>query len=600
MSIVRKLYGQYAHPFARVVCGLGISWDPVIATVHNKAVIKAVLSPCDRFIAASCNSVEILDATTLKSLPRLDRSRGILAEGSGLSFSPNSRLITFCDWKKIISWDLQTGGRVAEFQMPWGAGYLSSTYSMDEKILVVATRNANNTSLTLLSYDLSKTHEHPHRVSEGYAMAPIWTHGECVRFAAVRKGFITVSEVGFTSSCPPIDIKSSPAPDGITSRQAHHHLFLPTRSRLAFILYGQILVWDTQESRFILESNDWSYTEVVFSPDGRFLMGSSDDEVVRVWKESPAGYELHQKLEMPVGRDPLLLLSPKEKSIIMTGKRSIQLRSTTDPILPLSDSLTRRTDWTNFIVAFSSDQSLAGIARRGEGAVTVVDLKSCDTRLVIDTGVRVNSLGLDAVTLVVVGSEKAVVWIIPAKDQAPDAQAIQTIDLGYSPAGPSTYTDVRTSVSHDLNRIAVAKFIYQGPRELKIYDVTTGECLVGTDLENSKVPAIISFAPDEDLIWFVDPPDIVEEWVIFSRRGLIDLHRRPGAPLVRHRGRLAWEKSPDHHARGGWILDSATRRRILWLPHHWRSNNQRHRTWSGRFLGLLHEGLLEAVILEFE
>ena len=47
----------------------------------------------------------------------------------------------------------------------------------------------------------------------------------------------------------------------------------------------------------------------------------------------------------------------------------------------------------------------------------------------------------------------------------------------------------------------------------------------------------------------------------------------------------------------GWIL-SPTEKRILWLPHHWRSKEY-HREWSGQFLGLLHCELPKVVILEF-
>src|ERR1700679_3483117 len=34
-SVVRQLYKQYAHPLARVVQGLPVSWEPAIATVYH-------------------------------------------------------------------------------------------------------------------------------------------------------------------------------------------------------------------------------------------------------------------------------------------------------------------------------------------------------------------------------------------------------------------------------------------------------------------------------------------------------------------------------------------------------------------------------------
>lgn len=49
--------------------------------------------------------------------------------------------------------------------------------------------------------------------------------------------------------------------------------------------------------------------------------------------------------------------------------------------------------------------------------------------------------------------------------------------------------------------------------------------------------------------------------------------------------------------RDGWVLNP-TKKRLLWLPHHWRSEKW-FSTWSGRFLGLGRGDLPEIVMLEF-
>ena len=48
----------------------------------------------------------------------------------------------------------------------------------------------------------------------------------------------------------------------------------------------------------------------------------------------------------------------------------------------------------------------------------------------------------------------------------------------------------------------------------------------------------------------------------------------------------------------GWVL-SPTQKRLLWLPHRWRSDREEDRLWSGRFLGLSHRLSSGVVILEF-
>ena len=61
---------------------------------------------------------------------------------------------------------------------------------------------------------------------------------------------------------------------------------------------------------------------------------------------------------------------------------------------------------------------------------------------------------------------------------------------------------------------------------------------------------------------------------------------------------LPWKSSKGYKVTDdGWIL-SPTQKHLLWLPHRWRSD-EISRTWSGRFLGLLHAELPEIVILEF-
>jgi hypothetical protein len=118
--------------------------------------------------------------------------------------------------------------------------YFSSTYSVDGKMVAVAYMDWGEdcTGVTVIStYNLlSGTHIYSHRVSEGRIVASIWTHGECLRFVTVKPGSITIWEVGFTSIHTLAEVESLPAPDDIGSEEP---LFLPTRSRLAFILQRQ-------------------------------------------------------------------------------------------------------------------------------------------------------------------------------------------------------------------------------------------------------------------------------------------------------------------------------------------------------------------------
>ena len=73
---------------------------------------------------------------------------------------------------------------------------------------------------------------------------------------------------------------------------------------------------------------------------------------------------------------------------------------------------------------------------------------------------------------------------------------------------------------------------------------------------------------------------------------------KPLAPTGCPSDVFPWQSPCGYRVAGdGWVLSPA-QKRLLWLPHDWRSH-ERDRMWSGRFLGLLHGGLPEVVILEF-
>ena len=148
------------------------------------------------------------------------------------------------------------------------------------------------------------------------------------------------------------------------------------------------------------------------------------------------------------------------------------------------------------------------------------------------------------------------------------------------------------SVSPDLSRIVTSGYI-PGPSStvLEIYDVSTGRCLARTEIRRSIQPY---FAPDGREIW----DDGQQGWGIIedSESGVTEL--RPLGVNARPPGTLPWRSSRGYEVTDdGWILSPA-QRRLLWLPHRWRSGKE-YTTWSGQFLGLSHRELPEVVILEF-
>ena len=405
-SIVRELYKNYARSSVRVVQGLPTSWEPIVATMyHDEFRGGAVWSPCDRFIAVDkSGAIDILDAVTLK---RLNTFKSPTSHSTPmLSFPPGSRYLTHFGDGGLTRWDLHTGAPVGTIPGPGvtsNTNLLSSTYSADGKMVAVAHSTRPKEDASIDTYDfLSMTHKSSYRVQGARIITPIWTHRGFIRFCTVKPGSITIWEVALTLTPAPVEVESLPAPDGVAGGGGF--LFLPTLSRLAFVLQGAILVWNAKTSRFLLGSQQDQAPQVTetsdlprfshessFSSDGRFFACMTVDREVYVWKESPTGYLLHQALAFSkalVRARPLL--SPNGESIIASVRQSIHLWPTKDHI-PLDPTIQSPYGGRfSFILEFSPNEMLAAFAQEEGWTVTILDLQSGDPRLVVDAGMGFN------------------------------------------------------------------------------------------------------------------------------------------------------------------------------------------------------------------
>ena len=107
------------------------------------------------------------------------------------------------------------------------------------------------------------------------------------------------------------------------------------------------------------------------------------------------------------------------------------------------------------------------------------------------------------------------------------------------------------------------------------------------------------FTPDGREIWTGSKlHSTLRGWQIIEDRESAVTKLQPLGPIAGPSGPLPWQSSCDYEITdNGWIL-SSTRKRLLWLPHRWRSD-EKFRMWNGRLLGLRHAELPEIVILEF-
>ena len=566
---------------------------------------RAVWSPCSRFIAAvEDEAAVIFDAVTLD---RLHTFSCPTKTSSGLSFSPDSRVLTQYDSGRVTSWDLQTGGPLGAISGPYRLdGPHSYAYSADGRVFVAAVGFPSST--TIDTYDLlSRTHEGSYCVSEGRVIHPIWTRSECLRFATEGEGRIVVWEAAFTFIHPPAEVASFPVPINFNQKCA---LFHPTPPRLVFFLEREILVWDVEASKLLLESDGPTMDQdlrrsyqVSFSSDGHvFACIAGDPPEACVWRESPTGFTLNQRLIFPGsegrGFHPQAFLSPNGESIVAHVGGAIRLWRTKDQV-PDAPSLENYLQ--SFILTFSPDGSLAAFVRREGSVVTVLNLQSGEPRLVINTGMRVDCLAVAGDTVAVAEREKVVTWKLPVGGHTSNARgnisnSVRTTTLKIPPRGPAIIRRY-SSMSPDLSRIAVVWL--RDPRDmiLDICDMATGMLLAGTE-RTWATPVRLRFTLDGREVWIESSYGHWEwGWEILHRDESGPTKLKPLRQTACPQDLSPWRSLHGYEVtEGGWVLSPA-QKRLLLLPRPWRL--ELDRIWSGRYLGLGYHELEEVVILEF-
>ena len=571
----------------RVVHGVPTSWDPAIATIKLPShTWNPAWSPCSRFIAVPSytgKGIYIFDAVTLKQLKSLEYPGG---NPQFVAFSPDSCTLV-CIGQSLVCWDLQTGVPIYNFSIDreFAVFPCSITYSKCGKMLGVlsnCSKIGDHQFFVLSIYDvLTGTPINYHPI-EGLAANTIWTYDDSIQFATLDVQSITIWQVGFVSNHLPAEVRSMPTPDNFDPWKGF--LFLPTPPRLAFNYEKSLFVWDDCQSKFLLDHE--GSRKVAFSHGGHFFASVTQIGEINLWKESPAGYIPHQRLVSGIPLNGELLLSPDGQSVIMHDSLTLQLLRTTGLGAPHSSTPTQPVNWDkHFILGLSQDGSLAVVSRLEDNVATVLNLKSGLPSFIIDTGMPVYGLGIARGTVAVVGNGKVITWNLPTRDCALNHRvnindSVQTTFFQQHDSLESA------SISPDLSYIAIKI------TDLRIYDGSTGKLLTGSKAQLHSP----CFTSDGHEVWSRNP---------HCRKGLVIVRDSKSNVInLRHAtqsgdpsGRLPWQSPHGYQVTDdGWIL-STSGKQLLWLPHHWRSD-EKDRVWGGQFLALLHRELSEVVILE--
>jgi len=593
-SIVQKLYGPQVNPLARVVHGALTSWGQSIAIKGcPTGISQAIWSPCSKHIAIAQASGEIavLDAVTLKQLHTLHIEH--IFKWKKLIFSPDGYLLTAQSWSiqsqscQTVSWDLQTGGLVSKI----GGNETFDLMSFSGCGAMLGGLFGLSGTQGIVIYDIISGTQISSHSLPGPDVITIWTHGQCLQFATIDLGSVIIWEVSFTSTNAPIQVASFLVPftfnfsDGVT--------FLPTLSQLSFIHQGRIIVWDALHQKILLDSTDVKDPrDVSFSTGGHFLICRGGAGEYHLWKESPDGYLPHQN-SLPSEIGTRAVVSPNGEAIILFENFQLQLwhinfHTYSPTISPQHSQHVER-----FLTEFSPDGSLVAITEQLDDMVTILDVKSGNPQLVIDTGIPIYGIRVTESSIITVSDEEAVTWELPTGNCVLNAQGninnstqITTFNL---PQINCRYA----SISPDLNYVA-----FLGSEYLYICSMDTGEQLAIIESDWG----LPGFTLDGVGVWCAGYPSgslraCVDQWEIFrdNESGIFELKEigRNKTPL----SDFPWHSACGYQVTDdGWVL-SSNGKLLLWLPHQWQSE-ELERQWSGNFLALFRMGLPEAIILE--
>ena len=618
-SIVRKLYQSHAQPFVRVVCGLSASWDSkAAASSLGIYVCSAVWSPCNRFIAIGSPSlVSILDSATLQRIQCLNLPNELPPKA--IAFSPGVRMLTAFvggdeqGTKRIlVSWDLQTGGVVStvEWEEPrdFREAEAHITYSMDGAM--VATCSHHYDSSTISIHDVISGISMP-SIIFGVATDPdldlrtsfvykIWTHGESFRFATPGPTGITVWEARSGAAAIKVEGLSVPRNSAQMSvfkprRQLDLERieFHPASYRLAFIddnigEEGALIVWDARASESLLyHTGIHFFSFMSFSPDARVFACTISRFLIYLWKESPTGYILFEKLA-PDFEFPNHSFSPNGQSIIAFGDR-INLWHTKNLTATTSSISTPAPPFGNrhFLLEFLPNGPLAVFTRMEGERVTVLDLKSGAPRLTINTPMDVYGLRSIENTILVIGDKKAIVWNLPGGNFLPDVN----MDVAWKINPDRTFA---ASISPDFQCATRLGYNKNEKTILEVYYPATGQ---NSSVKVEDEARALWFTPGRHDIWCAT---WYGEAHVFTYTQ--DALKYTGFVANIEDGQLGcpWGSQLGYRVTdGGWILGESGKR-LLMLPSLWQSRFKIERVWSRSFLALLHGGLPEPVILELE
>ena len=472
--------------------------------------------------------------------------------------------------------------------------------------------------------------------------------------------YIDIWEISSTSKCHPTKIDSLHVRHEFNSDN-HQISFSPASLRVAVASVNSTIIRDARNSNILLEASAsrtlGSYTGH-FSPDGNFF-ACTEKQGVHIWKATSEGYALWARfpLRFSATAGGAFAFSPDSGSVVGWGLGIMEVWKLDHSVNPQSSE--QPWDfWNSHLVGFSTNGTHAAIGRASSRIVTVVDLRSGASEIVDEVDLGIVDIKMVDDTVFALGWMRVDIWNLTAGPYEEEERGVRRAGLVQSHKVVRMLNDrhayaVYPRLLDDQCRTAV--FIWA--TDMILFDADSGARLAYYSAP-SRFRGL-RFSPDGRQLWvsFVhtkegdcsdedDGSDVGEgdengvegdgsevegdgsegegdesegEGDEGDEEGnmlcLVDEEPEEGLEIVKDEetGEISlvplpgdarspdypWDSPEGYKIDGGaiqWVLDREGRR-LLWLPPHWRTTNEKTWRWNGNFLALRKGMLPEPVII---
>ena len=491
----------------------------------------------------------------------------------------------------LVVWDIQTGVIIWKAETPYTGRII---FREDQGTVTLVLENGH--IHTYNAFDGKELYLGGILLSLGSGQYTHWAHGSTFQFAVNLKTggehIIDIKELQPSSTTPlhTLSSFSIPPQDGDFS-------FSPVSFHASFTSSTEVVVLDIQDSKLLLQvqvvqEDQWHMRPAEFSPDGCFFACGTLEDNICIWQNTPTGYLpwSSHRLRLPFDR---LLFSPTTTLILCYNHSGMQRLQPANHPSPTKFHFCHQNQ--RHLVAYSVNQMYVAMARQGGDVINVLNCLLGTSQQFIDPDMEAQDIKILDNALIVVDRHRLVHWDLEAGGTVDTADSASRVVIDNTLAIDPDAKHL--ALSYDCSEIAFVR-----GQTIFLHNLGTPG-LITKYISTNKV-VDLRFSPSQHQIWLQTLnlssscffPHQCVTLAIMEGGGFGNVHTET---LI---GQQSWVHHTPHEYNieldSNWVVDSGGKK-LLWLPHGWRTGDRHNIKWSGDFLAMVGSHHPEPIIIQF-